>query len=69
MLYPRVFLDWVERKREHGEHLTVLPTVFFHGMGLGREIHLETEPGQGLVVRLSRSATRTPRDSVGSSST
>jgi len=53
VLYPRVFLDWVERKREHGEHLTVLPTVaFFHGMGLGQEIHLETEPGQGLVVRL-----------------
>ncbi len=53
VLYPRVFLDFVERQREHGEHLTVLPTVaFFHGMGLGQEIHLETEPGQGLVVRL-----------------
>ena len=53
VLYPRVFLDFIERQREHGEHLTVLPTVaFFHGMGLGQEIHLETEPGQGLVVRL-----------------
>ena len=53
VLYPRVFLDFIDRQREHGEHLSVLPTVaFFHGMGLGQEIHLETEPGQGLVIRL-----------------
>jgi len=53
LLYPRVFLDYVERRHEHGGHLTVLPTVaFFHGMGLGQEIHLESEPGQGFVIRL-----------------
>ena len=47
------FLDYVERRHEHGGHLTVLPTVaFFHGMGLGQEIHLESEPGQGFVIRL-----------------
>ncbi len=53
LLYPRVFLDFVERQREHSEHLSVLPTIaFFHGMGLGQEIHLEVERGQGLVIRL-----------------
>ena len=53
VLYPKVFLDYLERRRDHGGYLTVLPTVaFFHGMGLGQEIHLETEPGQGFVIRL-----------------
>ena len=53
LLYPRVFLEFIERQHENGERLTVLPTVaFFHGMGLGQELHLEVEPGQGLVIRL-----------------
>jgi len=53
ILYPRVFLEYMERQERHGPNLTILPTVaFFHGMGLGQEIHLETEPGQGLVIRL-----------------
>jgi pyruvate carboxylase len=52
-LYPKVFLDFMERQKEHGEHLTFLPTaVYFHGMALGQEIHLEIEAGQGLVIRL-----------------
>ncbi|HEB89531.1 MAG TPA: pyruvate carboxylase [Deltaproteobacteria bacterium] len=53
ILYPRVFLDFVERQERHGPYLAALPTVaFFHGMGLGQEIHLEPEPGKGLVIRL-----------------
>ena len=53
VLYPKVFLEYIERQHEHGEHLGVLPTVaFFHGMGLGQELHLEVEPGQGMVIRL-----------------
>ncbi|MEZ4289521.1 MAG: pyruvate carboxylase [Myxococcota bacterium] len=53
LLYPKVFLEFVERRKTNGEHLVVLPTVaYFHGMGLGQEIHLELERGQGLVIRL-----------------
>lgn len=52
-LYPKVYLDFVERQNELGRHVTFLPTaVFFHGMALGQEIHIEIEPGQGLVIRL-----------------
>ena len=53
VLYPKVYLEYIERQEEHGERLTILPTVaFFHGMGLGQELHLEVEPGQGMVIRL-----------------
>ncbi len=53
VLYPKVYLEYIERQEEHGERLAVLPTVaFFHGMGLGQELHLEVERGQGMVIRL-----------------
>ena len=53
LLYPKVYLDFVEKQEQHGEHLRVLPTtVFFHGMALAQEIHIEIEQGQGLVIRL-----------------
>ncbi len=52
-LYPKVFVDYMERRKQHGHHLTYLPTAaYFHGMALGQESHLETDPGQGLVIRL-----------------
>jgi pyruvate carboxylase len=53
LLYPKVFLEYVEQRKRHGTHVTVLPTTaYFHGMGLAQELHLELEPGQSLVVRL-----------------
>jgi pyruvate carboxylase len=53
LLYPKVYLDFLETRELHGTHVSVLPTTaFFHGMGLGQEIHVEIERGQGLVIRL-----------------
>ena len=53
LLYPKVYLDFLEERRAHGETVGVLPTAaFFHGMALGQEIHVEIEPGQGMVIRL-----------------
>jgi pyruvate carboxylase len=53
LLYPRVFLDFLEEQRKHGSHVSVLPSAaFFHGMALAQEIHVEIERGQGLVIRL-----------------
>ena len=53
LLYPKVFLEFLEQQKRHGTHVTVLPTTaYFHGMALAQELHLELEPGQSLVVRL-----------------
>ena len=53
LLYPSVYLDFLQTLRIHGNHVSVLPTTaFFHGMGLGQEIHVELDRGQGLVIRL-----------------
>jgi pyruvate carboxylase len=53
LLYPKVYLDFLEARRAHGETVGVLPTAaFFHGMALGQEIHVELEPGHGMVIRL-----------------
>ncbi len=53
LLYPNVYIDFLAALRKHGNHVAVLPTTaFFHGMGLGQEIHVELERGQGMVIRL-----------------
>jgi pyruvate carboxylase len=53
LLYPKVYLEFLEERKKHGMHVSVLPTTaFFHGMGLAQEIHVEVERGQGLVIRL-----------------
>jgi pyruvate carboxylase len=53
LLYPKVYLEFIEARKQHGMHVSVLPTTaFFHGMGLAQEIHVEIERGQGLVIRL-----------------
>ena len=53
LLYPKVYLEFLEARKKHGMHVSVLPTTaFFHGMGLAEEIHVEIERGQGLVIRL-----------------
>jgi len=53
LLYPKVYLDFLESRERHGTHVSSLPTTaFFHGMGLAQEIHVEIERGQGLVIRL-----------------
>ncbi len=53
LLYPRVYLAFLEAQTKHGLHVELLPTTaFFHGMGLGQEIHVEIDRGQGLVIRL-----------------
>jgi len=53
LLYPKVYLDFLESRRKHGTHVSSLPTAaFFHGMGLAQELHVEIERGQGMVIRL-----------------
>ena len=67
-MYPQVFLDYAEHRRQHGP-VQVLPTdVFFYGMVSGQEIAVEIDPGKTLIVNYLAVASRTRRASARSSS-
>ena len=52
LMYPKVYLDYMGRRRDYGP-VRVLPTpIFFYGMEPGQEISVELEPGKTLMVRL-----------------
>lgn len=51
LLYPKVFLEFVEQRNRYSD-LSVLPTsVFFYGLQKGEEINVEIEPGKTLIIR------------------
>ena len=51
LLYPQVFLDYAEKRKEFSD-VSVLPTpVFFYGMETGEEAVVEIETGKSLVIR------------------
>ena len=52
LMYPKVYLDYMGRRREYGP-VRVLPTpTFFYGMETNEEIAVDLEPGKTLVIRL-----------------
>ncbi len=52
LMYPKVYLDYMGRRREYGP-VRVLPTpTFFYGMMTNEEIAVDLEPGKTLVIRL-----------------
>jgi pyruvate carboxylase len=52
LMYPKVYLDYMGRRREYGP-VRVLPTpTFFWGMEPGEEIQADLRPGVTLVIRL-----------------
>jgi pyruvate carboxylase len=53
LMYPKVYLDYMGRRRDFGP-VRQLPTpIFFYGMEAGQEIAVDLEPGKTLVIRLS----------------
>lgn len=51
LMYPKVFLDYMGRRRQYGP-VRILPTsVFFYGMEPGQEISPEIDPGKTLEIR------------------
>ena len=51
IMYPKVFADYAQHRREYGR-VDVLPTpVFFYGMEPGDEITIQLDPGKALVIR------------------
>jgi len=52
LMYPKVYVDYMTRRRDYGP-VRVLPTpTFFYGMQPGEEIQIEIEPGKTLVIQL-----------------
>ncbi|MEM6676862.1 MAG: pyruvate carboxylase [Pseudomonadota bacterium] len=52
LMYPKVYLDYMGRRRDYGP-VRVLPTpTFFYGMAPGEEIAVDLRPGVTLVIRL-----------------
>lgn len=52
LMYPKVFLDYMERHREYGPVRTLPTNTFFYGMKPGDEISVEIDPGKTLEIRL-----------------
>jgi len=52
LMYPKVFTDYAQHRRAHGD-VSVLPTdVFFEGLKDGQEISVSIDQGKTLVIRL-----------------
>ena len=52
LMYPKVFLDYMERHLTYGPVRTLPTKTFFYGMNSGDEISLEIDPGKTLEIRL-----------------
>ncbi len=53
LMYPKVYLDYMGRRRDFGP-VRQLPTrTFFYGMEPGEELAVDLEAGKTLVIRLS----------------
>jgi pyruvate carboxylase len=51
LMYPKVFVDYAEHHRQHGD-VSVLPTpVFFYGLRRDDELFVDIERGKTLVIR------------------
>ncbi len=52
LMYPKVFADYAQHRRTHGD-VSVLPSqVFFEGLKDGQEISVSIDQGKTLVIRL-----------------
>ena len=51
LLYPKVFADFAQKRRQYSD-VSVLPTpIFFYGMSSGEETTIDIEAGKRLVVK------------------
>ena len=51
LVYPKVFLEYMERHKNYGP-VEILPTpTFFYGMRVGEEISVNLERGKTMIVR------------------
>jgi pyruvate carboxylase len=51
LLYPQVYLEYLEHRTTYGDTSTVPTANFFYGLQSGEEISVEIERGKTLIVR------------------
>ncbi len=51
LLYPQVFLEYLEHWQKYGDTSTIPTGSFFYGLQSGQEISVEIERGKTLIVR------------------
>jgi pyruvate carboxylase len=51
LLYPQVFLEYLEHREQYGDTSTIPTTNFFYGLLPAEEIAVEIERGKTLIVR------------------
>ncbi len=61
LMYPKVFLDFVEHRKRYGDVSTLPTTAFFYGLREHEEITVDIDRGKTLVIRL-QSVTKNPDD-------
>ncbi|MCG7494720.1 pyruvate carboxylase [Thalassobius sp. Cn5-15] len=52
LMYPKVFMDYMQRHDQYGPVRTLPTQTFFYGMDPGDEITAEIDPGKTLEIRL-----------------
>jgi len=51
LMYPKIFVDFVNHRKQFGD-TSLLPTeTFFHGMKPGFEITTDLEPGKSIIIK------------------
>jgi pyruvate carboxylase len=51
LMYPKVFLDYLSARLDHGRVSTLPTPLFFYGMETGEEVSVDIERGKTLIVR------------------
>ena len=52
LMYPKVYLDYMGRRRNYGPVCQLPTPTFFYGMEVGEEVFVDIEEGKTLVIRL-----------------
>lgn len=52
LMYPKVFLDYMGRRRDYGPVWSLPTPNFFYGMKIGEDISIEIDPGKTLEIVL-----------------
>ncbi len=51
LMYPKVFTDFAQHRKNYGDVSVLSTPVFFHGLIQGEETSVELEPGKALLIR------------------
>ena len=52
LMYPKVFTEYAQHRRQYGDVAALPTTAFFYGLAEGDEVSVDIDPGKTLVIRL-----------------